>query len=295
MVGRHFFLAIAFGSLVAACGDDEASNEGSGAAGDAAGGAAGAGGIGGAGGMPTVDCPAGEKLGTAAGADGLFTAGGIRYNVRAPADYEPERAHPLLVVLSPRVNDDSAEALEQFTGLTPDATARGYVLAYAEWFDPVPPENRADSDTIRTDVANTWCIDAARVYYTGHSDGGSVVTLLTLGGAPIAAVAPSAAGIDDSDAAMFPCTKPIPAMVIHSSDDMIFPMPAHGQVAADAWAMCSSCAAPGAPQADGCVSYAGCAEGSEVQYCEATGGHYEWYGLNASMLDFFDRHTLVSR
>jgi len=252
-----------------------------------------AGGAGGSGGSGPVDCPEGDKPGPTAGAVGELTAGGIRYNVWTPDEYLATRAHPLLVVYSPRVTNATAEKLEAFTGLGPDATARGYVTAFVEWFDPVIAANRADGDTIRTDIASKWCIDPTRVYLAGHSDGGSMTTLYALGSPSIAAVAPSAAGIDEDDGPAFGCNGAIPAMVIHSADDKIFPVPNFGLGAATFWAGCSSCGDLGPPDADGCADYVDCSEGSEVRYCQKSGSHYQWYGLNTAMLDFFDRHALA--
>ena len=69
------------------------------------------------------------------------------------------------------------------------------------------------------------------------------------------------------------------------------PPPEFGDSAADFWSMCASCSGPGAALPDGCVPYDGCADGSEVQHCVTTGQHGQWYGLNESMLNFFDRFT----
>ena len=292
--------ALALG--LSACSSGDASSDGAaGAGGAGVGGSAGQAGAGaggssgaaaGTGGAPPVDCAPGDKDGAASGSSDESTAGGIRFIVRTPPDYDATRAHPLLVVLSPRVNNATPETLESFTGLTSDAAGRGYIVAYANWFDPVQAANHTDADTIRTLVADEWCVDAARVYYTGHSDGASVATLLATNGAPVAAVALSAAGIDSTNPPFGGCVAPVPAMVIHSADDEIFPPPEFGVKPADNWALCSSCGAPGSALPDGCVPYEGCVAKSEVQYCETTGSHYVWYGLNQSMLDFFDRHAL---
>lgn len=279
---------VACGALIG-CSSSEAPVDGEGDGGRLGTGGASTGGEGGS--APVfMDCAPGEKLGGFEGATGQMTAGGIRYNVRTPADYDPQRAHPLLVVYSPRVMDATAESLEIFTGLAPDATARGYVVAFVEWFDPVPAANRTDAATVRDDIAAQWCVDPSRVYLSGHSDGGSMATLYALGGDGVAAVALSAAGIDADDGPSLGCNGPIPAMVIHSADDQVFPVPDFGLGAANFWAGCGQCGALGAADADGCASYADCA--SEVQYCEVTGSHYSWYGLNQPMLDFFDRQRL---
>ena len=280
-------------ALACSSGAEPATNSGTGASGGAVG--VGGGGAGGDGGAEPADCVAAERPGDPNGADALLTAGGIEYNVRLPADYSAEVAHPLIVVFSPRVQNDSASALEAFTELGPDATARGYVIAFAEWFDPVPQQNQLDADSIRVDVAASWCVDPARVYYTGHSDGGSMTTILPFfHQAPVAAVVPSAAGIEDVLTGSLPCANAVPSMVIHSADDEVFPEPGHGIGAAEHWANCQGCTGLGAPRADGCVPYVGCNESAEVLYCQTSGSHYSWYGLNASMLDFFDGHALVA-
>ncbi|MEM9691190.1 MAG: hypothetical protein AAGA56_01475 [Myxococcota bacterium] len=245
---------------------------------------------GGRGGMASSfsDCEPWARPGPSAGATDQTTAGGIRYNVRTPSDYDPQRAHPLLVVYSPRVTNPTAEALEAFTGLGVDAPARGYVVAFVEWFDPVPLANRVDGATVRDDIAAGWCIDPDAIFLSGHSDGGSMTTLYALGGEGVRAVAPSAGGIDADDGPSVGCNGAMPAMVIHSRDDQVFPVPDFGLGAAEFWAACSGCGDLGPPDANGCATYVDCT--SEVQYCEVTGDHYRWYGLNQSMLDFFDRH-----
>ena len=56
---------------------------------------------------------------------------------------------------------------------------------------------------------------------------------------------------------------------------------------ADFWAGCVNC--QGDPvDAGPCVEWATCDAGETVLYCETTGAHGQWYGLNSEMLDFFD-------
>ena len=42
---------------------------------------------------------------------------------------------------------------------------------------------------------------------------------------------------------------------------------------------------------NGCLPYRGCMAGNEVLYCEGSAPHGVWPGLDADMLDFFDRHV----
>ena len=64
---------------------------------------------------------------------------------------------------------------------SPDATARGYIVAYPDhlrWSIPVIQK----SATIASLVAKKWCIDEDRVDLTGHSEGGMAADATTTGG-----------------------------------------------------------------------------------------------------------------
>ncbi len=68
--------------------------------------------------------------GQAGATDDLKTTKGIRFNVRTPANYHPQIAHPLLVVYAPAGH--SRRATERFTELTKMATEAGFIVAYAD-------------------------------------------------------------------------------------------------------------------------------------------------------------------
>jgi polyhydroxybutyrate depolymerase len=291
---RAFFLLAV---LLLACSEETTRERGHGGD-DATGGSGGAGGAeggAGGGGAPAMACAPGEKPGPPEGSTVELTPLGVDFVVRTPSGYDATAAHPLLVVYSPAGVTDPVQT-EQFTGLTADATARGYLVAYVNHRSPQSQPAIDDLGTVGGLIAAKWCIDEARVYYTGHSDGGSVTTLLALSGTvpPPAAIAPSAAGANAAFFAQSTCPGALPAMVIHGQGDMLFPPPDFGQSAAEFWAGCSACGAAGAALPDGCVPYDGCGSGSEVMYCLEPGIHGQWYGLNVSMMDFFDRHQLAT-
>ncbi len=237
-----------------------------------------------------VFCEAGAKTGEAGHTDGLTNDGGLVFNVRTPDDYDPTIGHPLVMVYSPAGGDE--DITEQFTGLTPDATDRGYVIAYADHVTPDSWDAIIDLGTIPGEIIELWCIDEERVYITGHSDGGSIATLL--GGVDDlmeprpAAIAPSAAGASGDFLESLDCPAPLPVMVLHSSGDTLFE--GMGAEAVAWWSGCSSCAGTLDPLADGCVPYESCDDGVEIQYCEGTAAHGVWPDLNDSMLDFFERN-----
>src|SRR6185437_15331060 len=113
---------------------------------------------------PPPTCDPGQKQ----GADGdTFLAAGVTVRVRTPTGYDPSAASPFLMVYSPCCGD--AAELEQFTGLTPPAKARGYLVAYADHIAGAPLGPIEDAATILGQVAARYCVDPKRVYVTGHS------------------------------------------------------------------------------------------------------------------------------
>lgn len=235
-------------------------------------------------------CEPGSRPGKPTGADDERTDRGTSYNVRVPSTYSPTIGSPLIVVYAPAGAD--ATGTETFVKLTTPATARGYVIAYASHITPQYNADFEEAATIPARVAEKWCIDLTRVYLTGHSDGGSIATLVAMYGLfDAAAIAPSAAGAYTAGLAGITCPPPLGVMVMHSSGDQLFPISqGFGAGVADWWAKCFACDPnPGAPLADGCVPHTGCAGGVEVQYCQGKAVHGVWPSLNTSILDFFGR------
>ena len=236
-------------------------------------------------------CKAGSRDGPKGSTNGLSTIGSVAFNLRTPTGYDPQKGHPLIVVYA--AAGGTKDNMETFTKLTAPATAAGYIIAYVNHVSPVNISGVTDIAGIPAQIAKRWCVDARRIYLTGHSDGGSVIyvmlarkvmTLLP------AAIAPSAAGLSKQSLTGVSClAPPLPVMVVHSKNDGLFP--GYGSQARDWWVTCNGCAAtPGAALADGCVPYIGCAGGAAVQYCETAGAHSSWATqLNSSILAFFKR------
>jgi len=214
------------------------------------------------------------------------TAARQLYLLRAPANYDPRFAHPLLVVY-PYANA-TAEQTERYTRLTLVATRLGFIVAYPEYRTMGLRNIKAQGGVAR-DVAKQRCIDPNRVFMTGHSDGGTVATALALlpeSRDGVSGIAPSAAGFNKADLQTMHCrARPIPVMVMHGLKDRLFP--GWGREAAGWWAACNTCAAETtAPDANGCVTYSGCPEAAPVMYCEGPRGHLAWPGLEAQIVAF---------
>lgn len=235
-------------------------------------------------------CAAGAKPGAAAFDDSFVTPAGLHVRVRTPANYDATRAYPLLVAFPPAgAGRDDAE---HYYGITPEATRRGFVVAYS---DHVPMSRQAlrMQAGVAPAVMARWCIRADAVAYIGHSDGGSVAegALLTAqpGDVRPRAIVASAAGLAAEDLQGAPCAAPqqlpLQLMVVHNRGDTHFP--GYGAAAARHWAACAGCAAePGPPQASGCRFYSGCGAGSRVAFCEFDGPHARWPPVADAALQF---------
>ncbi len=234
-------------------------------------------------------CDVGTRDGLAGNTDGLSASSGITYSVRTPADYDPTVGYPLIMVYAPAGGTEITT--ETFTGLTPGAIAGGFIIAYADHHSPSSLENIERLALIPAEIAASWCVDTERIYVTGHSDGGSTTTIVTMNEDMMeyrpAAIAPSAAGVNEAYFTGFgACPTPIPVMIMHSSNDTLFVD--LGLDARDYWVDCNGCdTTPAQTLPDGCLQYTGCVDDVEVLYCEGTGSHGTWPPLNDSVIDFF--------
>lgn len=238
-------------------------------------------------------CQAGSKAGQAGATDDLKIAEGIVYNVRAPSNYRPDFAHPLLVVFPPA--GASAKKNEAFTHLTTEATRRGFVVVYTA-HTKLSPEVVPQLAKVPAAVAARWCIDPKRVYATGHSDGGTAshaVAVLPETRGTLAGIAPSAAGFTRKDLEAYACPAPLPVMIMHNSDDRLFP--AWGKETTSWWAACNHCDTSRPPQRDkeGCLVYQGCS--APLSYCEKPGGHADWPGMGAAIVEWFLSSTVATK
>lgn len=239
---------------------------------------------------PALAAPCAAKPAAPPGDGVLQTADRLDVLVRAPTNYRADVAHPLLVVYAAAGMTPTAS--ERLTKFTAAATRAGYLVAYARHIRPSRSAIRKLAQ-VPAAVAEHYCVDAARIYVTGHSDGGTTATALAVqpdSAAGIAGLAPSAAGFTGQDLAGFPCPGPRPVLVWHGAHDRLFP--GWGREAAAWWAACNACApAPPVP-ATGCVRYAGCTQ--PVHYCEGDYGHTTWPPDGAARtIAFFEsiRHT----
>lgn len=231
-------------------------------------------------------CGAGARVGRVGRSDGERSNKGIRYSVRTPANYDATRRHRLLMVYAPA--GASAQTTEALSGLTAAATGLGFVVAYAD-HAPLGLVGATELASIPASIAAKWCIDARRIYLTGHSDGGTIANIVAVMAATrdgVAGVAPSAAGVVASDLEGYGCRAPIPVMVMHSKRDTLFP--GFGAEVARWWARCNGCALTQTRSiAAGCIAYAGCGPGAQTRYCEGEQSHAKWPDQGELVVEFF--------
>ncbi|TKB92476.1 MAG: poly(3-hydroxybutyrate) depolymerase [Nitrospira sp.] len=231
-------------------------------------------------------CEPGTKSGRAGGSDDEKTASGIRYMVKTPVNYHASIAHPLLMVYAPARTNRYAS--EDFVHLTQEATAAGFIVAYAD-HRTMSSKSIEELAAIPGLIEQKWCVDHTRIVLTGHSDGGTTAMAIAFldGTKHIpAAIAPSAMGIRGEDLKAYQCPDSLPVMLMHSSQDRLFP--GYGKEAIQWWVSCNGCeATPPVKDADGCVTYRGCKNNVTTRYCEGTGSHTTWPGNNKAIIEFF--------
>jgi len=233
-------------------------------------------------------CSAADRPGPAGSVDHIASPYDIRVSVRTPVNYDGTLAHPLLVVFAPAGYHRFAS--EDFYGLTRAATAAGFIIAYP---DHLKLSMRAFEELghVPALVAARWCVDSNRIYFAGHSDGGTASAALAfLGTSELRprAVAISAAGIRRQDLEQYACPPPMSVLVVHSRTDEMFALPAYGKDPARWWAACNKCQpVAGAVDKEGCVEYGGCAPTVRTRYCEVQTGHRQWSVPDAALFAFF--------
>lgn len=210
----------------------------------------------------------------------------VRFTVSTPANYRADRAHPLLVVWAP--SGFSAGLSEKFTGLTNVATANGFVIAHVGSVPLGFKALQAMAD-IPAEIARSWCIDSGKIFYSGHSDGGTVSNALAVlpeRHIQPRAIAPSAMGMQDKDMAAYACPVATAVMLMHNRDDGRFP--GYGAGVARWWARCNGCRGEAAASHfPGCVEYQSCSPRGRTLLCQAPGNHAHWPGFDHDVMRFF--------
>jgi polyhydroxybutyrate depolymerase len=125
-------------------------------------------------------------------------------------------------------------------------------------------------DAMVADLSETYCVDPARVFATGHSYGGYMSNLVGCQrGDVVRAIAPVSGGLLTSA-----CDDPVAAWLAHGNADTTVGE-SQGIAARDRWITANGCATTStATDPAPCVTYDGCTDGYPVTWCSFDGGHY---------------------
>ncbi|MFM7760586.1 MAG: hypothetical protein ACKO6R_06940 [Burkholderiaceae bacterium] len=212
----------------------------------------------------------------AAGRHVMTTQRGLSYVVITPTDYSAKYRYGLLVLFPPA--GYSRHAAERFYRITQRATAAGYVVALSDALPLSSHAMRAQADVVN-EVAERWCVDAARVVLAGHSDGGlmaqGTVIKSYLPATMTVHVVSSAAGIQQQDLAIEHCPSPRRVTLLHPAHDERFP--GYGWGVAQWWAKCFACMPMmNEPSAGQCIEAQACALSSSVRFCKTSVSHAQY-------------------
>lgn len=139
-------------------------------------------------------------------------------------------------------------------------------------------------DALVRDVSRRHCIDPARIYSTGFSNGAFFTNLLAcVRGDVLAAAAPVSGGGPLSRE----CGAPVPVWISHGNLDNVVPIE-RALESARAWQSHNRCEAFLDPPTRGCVSFPGCA--AEVTVCTEPRAHFWRDDLTPHVVAFLKRH-----
>ena len=229
--------------------------------------------------------------------------GTLDFILRAPQNFDPLVRHPLVVVFPPAGHN--SQRSELFSDFTTAATSRGFIVLYLG-HQGLNQNQIERLGTLVSEVSNAWCVDKQRVFFTGHSDGGTVAHVLAQHDwrqhsesqqpknesqnqhetvIRPAKIAPSAAGIRADDLNTMGCRYQTPVMIMHGAADKLFP--GFGQSAKNWWLECNQCKDIVTQVNNECEIYSDCANNNEVIYCESAGGHRRWDQSREDIIGFF--------
>lgn len=215
--------------------------------------------------------------------------------VHVPAGYDPQTPTPL--VLNLHGFTMNAEQQVAFTGMNTTADADGFIVAYGDGLNNswnaggccgVSLQNNVDDvgflRALVEHLETELCIDPARVYATGMSNGGYMSHRLACEAADLfAAVGPVSASLGLPDCAP---ARPVPIILFNGTTDALVPyagglFPGAKEVFAG-WAARNGCTGePTISKQTGsatCETYDTCEAGAKVTLCTLTGMGHCWPG-----------------
>lgn len=250
------------------------------------------------------------------------TSGGLerRALVHVPSDVAPGR--PLAVVLNLHGSGSNPEEQMARSGLAATADQEGFVVVAPQggvgtgtaWAWNVPhvtaapgaPDDQAFLLDLVDDLADTGCIDTRRVYATGYSGGGRMISQFVCDFpgrlaaiAPVAGLragAPLASDPSQPDVSTCDPSRGVPALTFHGTADVVnwydggglFPYWGYSVgTAVERWAEINQCRqGPTTTQLTPSVSvtsYDACRRNADTVLYTVAGGGHTWPGSDPSL------------
>jgi poly(3-hydroxybutyrate) depolymerase len=123
-------------------------------------------------------------------------------------------------------------------------------------------------DALLASLTAEYCVDAARVFSTGHSYGGYMTNRLGCSrGDVLRAVAPVAGGQPFGGGSSAECVGEVAAFLVHGTYDPTVEIE-QGQAALSNYTSANGCLETSVPVTSECVSYDGCSGDLAVTWCE---------------------------
>ena len=123
------------------------------------------------------------------------------------------------------------------------------------WFRPTIARTTRTACSSSSVRQGNWCIDASRIAFVGHSDGGTLAQVVALqppstGTLRPGAIVASGAGLLESDFGTLDCpaSRDLDELILHGRNERHFPD--YGASATRAWARCHGCAPDPVTDAD---------------------------------------------
>jgi poly(3-hydroxybutyrate) depolymerase len=211
--------------------------------------------------------------------------------VRGSPAYDGRTAAPVVITFHPfGMNAQYMQSRVSVSRTWPEAVA---VHGEASGGGGTPPSWQTPAETARNgdlryfDAVLAWlaehaCIDQARVFVLGYSNGAQFANLLACQRRTVIAAVASAAG-------RLPCAPPeaTPAILSHGLGDRTIPY-MEAVAASRVWAETNRCTAPPPAGTPGCFTPDGC-EAAPVALCTYAGGHEYDVSFTAEAMAFFRR------
>jgi len=224
------------------------------------------------------------------------------YILDVPDGVQPKKPVPLL--LDFHGFGHSAAGVWNVSGFKALAARDGFITVYPDglpvhllgrdapgWEIFTAAGNRDLAFTARLldQLERTYCIDRARVFSTGFSNGAYFSYLLACRMADrFAAIAPVSGGQVPGE-----CNprRAVPVLIHHGRQDDLVPV-AQARAARDAWIQRDACRIRAS---NGCERYRECRDGSEVEYCEGDFAHHWPPEATERIWEFFRAHPMPEK